>query len=168
MRLMRGDSGLRGVLQHSKPLARAPLPAPIVPIGSLASPEIRRISGPDFGLLDGVSGIGGILDRLVSVPRVVQAAQIHPFFRPDRSSLRPDLAIAGRLRAGPVKDGRLATAAAARSVLCAGHVQQPGGESPLCNLMEVKHERSARAEPRGWRGQVARMSHDRTATAIPT
>ncbi|HKM62254.1 MAG TPA: acyltransferase family protein [Acidisphaera sp.] len=24
--------------------------------------------------------------------------------------------------------------------LCAGHVQQPGGESPLCNLMEVKHE----------------------------
>src|SRR4051794_28001936 len=33
--------------------------------------------------------------------------------------------------------------------LCAGHVQQPGGESPLCNLMEVKHERSARAEPRG-------------------
>src|SRR4051812_18169168 len=34
-------------------------------------------------------------------------------------------------------------------VLCAGHVQQPGGESPLCNLMEVKHERSARAEPRG-------------------
>jgi hypothetical protein len=29
---------------------------------------------------------------------------------------------------------------AARSVLCAGHVQQSGGESPLCNLMEVKHE----------------------------
>ena len=29
---------------------------------------------------------------------------------------------------------------AARSVLCAGHVQQPGGASPLCNLMEVKHE----------------------------
>jgi hypothetical protein len=26
------------------------------------------------------------------------------------------------------------------SVLCAGHVQQFGGESPLCNLMEVKHE----------------------------
>jgi hypothetical protein len=24
--------------------------------------------------------------------------------------------------------------------LCAGHVQQSGGESPLCNLMEVKHE----------------------------
>ena len=39
--------------------------------------------------------------------------------------------------------------AAARSVLCAGHVQRPGGASPLCNLMEVKHERSARAEPRG-------------------
>jgi hypothetical protein len=29
---------------------------------------------------------------------------------------------------------------AAPSVLCAGHVRQPGGESPLCNLMEVKHE----------------------------
>ena len=27
-----------------------------------------------------------------------------------------------------------------RPALCAGHVQQPGGESPLCNLMEVKHE----------------------------
>jgi len=24
--------------------------------------------------------------------------------------------------------------------LCAGHAQQLGGESPLCNLMEVKHE----------------------------
>jgi hypothetical protein len=27
-----------------------------------------------------------------------------------------------------------------RASLCAGHVQQSGGESPLCNLMEVKHE----------------------------
>jgi IS30 family transposase len=25
------------------------------------------------------------------------------------------------------------------SVLCVGHVRQLGGESPLCNLMEVKH-----------------------------
>jgi len=24
--------------------------------------------------------------------------------------------------------------------LCAGHAQRSGGESPLCNLMEVKHE----------------------------
>jgi len=24
-------------------------------------------------------------------------------------------------------------------VLCVGHVRQFGGESPLCNLMEVKH-----------------------------
>jgi hypothetical protein len=24
--------------------------------------------------------------------------------------------------------------------LCAGHARQLGGESPLCNLMEVKHE----------------------------
>src|SRR5271155_2244988 len=32
-----------------------------------------------------------------------------------------------------------ATAPAARSVLCVGHVRQLGGESPLCNLMEVKH-----------------------------
>ncbi len=31
-------------------------------------------------------------------------------------------------------------AVAQRASLCAGHVQQSGGESPLCNLMEVKHE----------------------------
>jgi hypothetical protein len=30
-------------------------------------------------------------------------------------------------------------AVALRASLCAGHVQQPRGESPLCNLMEVKH-----------------------------
>jgi hypothetical protein len=40
-------------------------------------------------------------------------------------------------------------AVAQRASLCAGHAQRPGGESPLCNLMEVKHERSARAELRG-------------------
>jgi hypothetical protein len=34
-------------------------------------------------------------------------------------------------------------------VMCAGHVRRPGGASPLCNLMEVKHERSARAVSRG-------------------
>jgi hypothetical protein len=34
-----------------------------------------------------------------------------------------------------------AHSAETRSVwLCAGHAQQLGGESPLCNLMEVKHE----------------------------
>jgi hypothetical protein len=26
------------------------------------------------------------------------------------------------------------------AMLCAGHAWQSGGESPLCNLMEVKHE----------------------------
>ena len=31
-------------------------------------------------------------------------------------------------------------AVAQSASLCAGHVQQSGGESPLCNLMEVKHE----------------------------
>jgi hypothetical protein len=31
-------------------------------------------------------------------------------------------------------------AVAQRASLCAGHAQRPGGESPLCNLMEVKHE----------------------------
>lgn len=31
-------------------------------------------------------------------------------------------------------------AVALRASLCAGHAQRPGGESPLCNLMEVKHE----------------------------
>ena len=49
-----------------------------------------------------------------------------------------------------VKPAAAATAAVARRArLCAGHAQQLGGESPLYNLMEVKYERSARAEPRG-------------------
>jgi len=30
-------------------------------------------------------------------------------------------------------------AVARRASLCVGHVRQLGGESPLCNLMEVKH-----------------------------
>ena len=38
---------------------------------------------------------------------------------------------------------------AERRALCAGHVRRPGGASPLCNLMEVKHERNARAVSRG-------------------
>jgi len=38
-----------------------------------------------------------------------------------------------------VKAGRRPPPAAARSGLCVGHVRQFGGESPLCNLMEVKH-----------------------------
>ena len=54
------------------------------------------------------------------------------------SSSRPDVHRA--TRAAAVKDGRRPSPEAARSVLCAGHAQQPGGESPLCNLMEVKHE----------------------------
>jgi len=36
--------------------------------------------------------------------------------------------------------GRQPPKAVARRVsLCVGHVRQLGGESPLCNLMEVKH-----------------------------
>src|SRR4051794_13729597 len=34
-------------------------------------------------------------------------------------------------------------------LLCAEHVRQLGGASPLHNLMEVKCQRSARASPRG-------------------
>ena len=53
-------------------------------------------------------------------------------------------------RAGAVKPAAAATAVVARRArLCAGHAQQLGGESPPYNLMEVKYERSARAEPRG-------------------
>jgi hypothetical protein len=33
---------------------------------------------------------------------------------------------------------RCSSAAAPAASLCAGHVQQLGGESPLANLMEVK------------------------------
>jgi hypothetical protein len=39
-------------------------------------------------------------------------------------------------RSGPEAAQRCAAGAG----LCAGHAQQLGGESPLCNLMEVKHE----------------------------
>jgi len=54
--------------------------------------------------------------------------------------LRPGLHVLMGSGAAAVKDGRRPPPEAARSVLCAGHAQQPGGENPLCNLMEVKHE----------------------------
>jgi hypothetical protein len=53
----------------------------------------------------------------------------------------------GKLMSGPQPP----EAVARRARLCAGHAQQLGGESPPYNLMEVKYERSARAEPRGTR-----------------
>ena len=56
-----------------------------------------------------------------------------------RDALRPDNFQWPR-SGGAVKGMQPLAARAARSVLCAGHVQQSGGESPLCNLMEVKHE----------------------------
>jgi len=34
---------------------------------------------------------------------------------------------------------KLAPAKPVLRILCVGHVRQLGGESPLCNLMEVKH-----------------------------
>ena len=46
-------------------------------------------------------------------------------------------------RTGTDRDGsrpKPPQAVALRASLCAGHAQRPGGESPLCNLMEVKHE----------------------------
>src|SRR6476661_4783266 len=51
-------------------------------------------------------------------------------------------AVARRLgRAASTISRELRRNAATRSGgLCAGHVRQSGGESPLCNLMEVKHE----------------------------
>ena len=70
----------------------------------------------------------------------------------DRSCLSTDVFRFGRAaffrtglitaRRGAQTRSRMAAGhrGAARSVLCAGHVQQPGGASPLCNLMEVKHE----------------------------
>ena len=56
-----------------------------------------------------------------------------PFPRP-----RPD--IPRVLRPAAVKEAQQAPPQAGQSLLCAGHVRQSGGESPLCNLMEVKHE----------------------------
>ena len=51
-------------------------------------------------------------------------------------------AVARRLgRAASTISRELRRNAATRSGgLCAGHVRQSGGESPLCNLMEVQHE----------------------------
>jgi hypothetical protein len=40
----------------------------------------------------------------------------------------------------PSRTLRAAGGGGLKAILCAGHVQQSGGESPLCNLMEVKHE----------------------------
>jgi hypothetical protein len=54
----------------------------------------------------------------------------------------PDLPVGRAPCAAAVKDAdanAAALAEPARSVLCVGHVRQFGGESPLCNLMEVKH-----------------------------
>jgi transposase len=42
-------------------------------------------------------------------------------------------------RAGRVKAAAALGAVARSASLCVGHVRQLGGESPLCNLMEVKH-----------------------------
>jgi hypothetical protein len=65
-----------------------------------------------------------------------------PLFDRKRPSLRHDLPPGKAPRAAAVKDAAANAAASAepaRSVLCVGHVRQFGGESPLCNLMEVKH-----------------------------
>src|SRR6266852_5584745 len=54
----------------------------------------------------------------------------------------PDLPFARAPRAAAVQDAAADAAEPAqpaRSVLCVGDVRQFGGESPLCNLMEVKH-----------------------------
>jgi len=67
------------------------------------------------------------------------AAELIPLFDRTGPSLRPDLRAARAARAGSVKAGRRPPPEAARSGLCVGHVRQFGGESPLCNLMEVKH-----------------------------
>ncbi len=72
-----------------------------------------------------ICGEGGVLDHARPGTVIV-----------DTSSIAPEMSrsIAARTRVRGV---------------CAGHVQQLGGGSPLYNLMEVKYERSARAEPQG-------------------
>jgi adenylate cyclase len=52
--------------------------------------------------------------------------------------LAADVAGYSRLM-GADEEGTLAALKALRRGLCVGHVRQFGGESPLCNLMEVKH-----------------------------
>jgi len=51
---------------------------------------------------------------------------VEPLVANERWLVRPVKA-ASRRRRGP------------KARLCVGHVRQLGGESPLCNLMEVKH-----------------------------
>jgi hypothetical protein len=71
----------------------------------------------------------------------LEAGRFTPFPGPVEgavSSSRPD--IPRVLRPAAVKEAQQAPPQAAQSLLCAGHVRQSGGESPLCNLMEVKHE----------------------------
>jgi len=55
-------------------------------------------------------------------------------------SLAPTKISAGVAGAGAVHDAAQRHRPAGAQRQCAGHVQRPGGESPLCNLMEVKHE----------------------------
>ena len=76
----------------------------------------------------------GLTELQIKAASLCSIGNDHPFV--------PTCLPVERQRARAVKDVA-ATAAApaqpARSVLCVGHVRQFGGESPLCNLMEVKH-----------------------------
>ena len=54
--------------------------------------------------------------------------------------LRPDLRIPKTTAAAAVKEGRLAIAKRREASCVPGMSGSLGGESPLCNLMEVKHE----------------------------
>ena len=56
----------------------------------------------------------------------------------DRHTVRPSDGSSAQ-RAGRVKAAGAHRAVARSASLCVGHVRQFGGESPLCNLMEVKH-----------------------------
>src|SRR4051812_47837872 len=102
-------------------------------------PPVRsRVLGGRHAHRDGVSWFGraAFLRSLIAAPF---ASQKMLFVRPEAPLSIPAHArwarraeIGSRWAAGP--------RVAARSGLCAGHAQRPGGESPLCNLMEVKHE----------------------------
>ena len=83
----------------------------------LLPPRLRRYVADELAARSGLS-VGGVAKRhfLVRLPGPFPGA---------------DLAVVGAPRGRAVRDCPKGNRIAARSVLCAGHVQQPGGEVPV-------------------------------------
>ena len=86
---------------------------------------------------DATAGIGGIAPerRVFLDDSAVLTAMARPYGRSPRGQRAP-----AKVPFGHWKRLSVLSALGIEGVLCAGHVRQSGGEGPLCNLMEVKHE----------------------------